>query len=133
MGRNGSTKGRTVYAWGAGWETRSQDLALAGSVWEGRAEGMTGRGCVRGRARGGVREPPPCRASELTWGWAGGRERDVGRRDRWGVVGRGRRRGQRPGVSASWPLACAPAVLTRVWRAGIQFYHLDNFFITMEA
>lgn len=36
-------------------------------------------------------------------------------------------------VSASCPVARGSAALTRVRRTGIQFYHLDNLFITMEA
>lgn len=36
-------------------------------------------------------------------------------------------------MSASCPPAGGPAILTRVRRTGIQFYHLDNLFIPMEA
>lgn len=53
------------------------------TVWVERTEGMMGRGCVRGRTRGGVREPPPSQASKLVWGVGKeGWERNVGRNDR---------------------------------------------------
>lgn len=47
---------------------RAEDLGVAGGRVEARTEGMMGRGCVRGRARGGVREPPPRQARKLSVG-----------------------------------------------------------------
>lgn len=115
----------------------AEDLRLAGDRVGRQAEGMMGRGCVRGRARGGVREPPPRSGPRTKWGWGrGGREREVGGRDRQAGHGeQGERRGSeaRPGVSASCPVAAGAAVLTRVRWTRLQFYHLDNLFIAMKA
>lgn len=47
--------------------------------------------------------------------------------------GEGEKRGQRPGVSASCPMASGATVLTRVGRAWIQLYHLNDLFISVEA
>lgn len=49
------------------------------TVWVDRTEGMMGRGCVRGRARGGVREPPPKPGLETS---VGGREGGLGKKCR---------------------------------------------------